>query len=424
MSAIQNRFSPYANRVLAWTQKEVEKLQHGKIEPEHLLLGLIHDKQCAAHRILDSLKVDLFNLESELRASLQTLPQEKSERLEMSEGMKEVLELSLESVGVLQRPYLGTEHLLVGLLRSITTRAYPILRRAGVSYNQVLNQLKSIPYEGTPRNRQPTAAFQPVVSEPEETLSPIQIIARISPIFWGLAAATVLSGMAAYKNWLESGIAVFLFVTLGWIVSLSLHEFGHAIVAYYGGDRSVINRGYLTLNPLRYTHGFLSIILPLIYLAIGGIGLPGGAVYINIGRIPKKVTRSLVAAAGPIMTAMFTAVLTLPFVFGLFQNLFYTHRDFIAGWTVLVFIQLTSLVFNLLPIPGLDGFGILLPWLPPTVVRRIGAFGSLTIVLIFLLFAQNTPISRVFWNSIIRVITLLNMDFDLVILGLELYRFW
>src|SRR5215470_20002981 len=75
--------------------------------------------------------------------------------------------------------------------------------------------------------------------------------------------------------------AVFPFVLVGWLISLCLHEFGHAIAAYTCGDLSVPNKGYLTLNPLRYTDLQFSIVWPLLFLAFGGIGLPGGAVHVN-----------------------------------------------------------------------------------------------------------------------------------------------
>ena len=70
----------------------------------------------------------------------------------------------------------------------------------------------------------------------------------------------------------------FAIVLVGWVFSLCLHEFSHALVAYYGGDTTVREKGYLTFNPLKYTHPVYSIVLPLLFLVMGGIGLPGGAV--------------------------------------------------------------------------------------------------------------------------------------------------
>ena len=74
---------------------------------------------------------------------------------------------------------------------------------------------------------------------------------------------------------------MFIFVIAGWMVSLCLHEFGHAFTAWRFGDHDVAVRGYLTLNPLKYSNPMLSIVLPLLFIALGGIGLPGGAVWVR-----------------------------------------------------------------------------------------------------------------------------------------------
>ena len=76
---------------------------------------------------------------------------------------------------------------------------------------------------------------------------------------------------------------VFVLVVAGWLVSLCLHEFGHAYTAWRFGDHDVAVRGYLTLNPLKYSNPMLSLGLPLLFIALGGIGLPGGAVYVRTG---------------------------------------------------------------------------------------------------------------------------------------------
>jgi Zn-dependent protease len=91
----------------------------------------------------------------------------------------------------------------------------------------------------------------------------------------------------------------FYIVTVGWIFSVCLHEFSHAIAAYKGGDVTVRDKGYLTFNPLRYTHPVTSLVLPLIVLAIGGIGLPGGAVFINRALLRSRAWDTWVSLAGP-----------------------------------------------------------------------------------------------------------------------------
>src|SRR5690606_13342032 len=136
---------------------------------------------------------------------------------------------------------------------------------------------------------------------------------RVSPVFLGLVAAMAASGAWLYFQEDAHPIVVFIFVTIGWIISLALHEFGHAVTAYWGGDHSVEERGYLTLNPLKYTHPLLSIIMPVIFLLLGGIGLPGGAVYVNLGAIRSRWMQSTVSVAGPAANAIFAVLLAIPF---------------------------------------------------------------------------------------------------------------
>ncbi|ETZ91370.1 peptidase, M50B family protein [Mycobacteroides abscessus MAB_030201_1075] len=78
-------------------------------------------------------------------------------------------------------------------------------------------------------------------------------------------------------------------------MSLCLHEFGHAYTAWRFGDTQA--RGYLTLNPLQYTDPVLSIALPLVFIALGGIGLPGGGVRAPAGMTNRQ--RTIVSLAGP-----------------------------------------------------------------------------------------------------------------------------
>ena len=123
---------------------------------------------------------------------------------------------------------------------------------------------------------------------------------QISPIFIFIVSVMLITGFLTYNNLPGVRFWMFLFITSGWIVSLSLHEFGHAYTAFKSGDYSVAEKGYLNLNPLKYTNIFMSILLPIVFLMMGGIGFPGGAVYIDLASIKEKTHRSLVSAAGPI----------------------------------------------------------------------------------------------------------------------------
>jgi Zn-dependent protease len=219
-------------------------------------------------------------------------------------------------------------------------------------------------------------------------------------------------------------IAIFVFVTVGWIVSLALHEFGHAAMAYIGGDHSAAERGYLTLNPLKYTHPMLSIIMPVVFLLLGGIGLPGGAVYVNMGAIRSRWMQSVVSAAGPGANALFAALLALPFLLIQDANFFVEHIFFWAAIALLIFLQITAILFNLIPMPGLDGFGILAPWLPESVHRMLAPFYSFGFLLLIFMFWYVDAFSEAFWNFVWLLLLSLNVWPQLVEIGFSMYRFW
>ena len=157
-----------------------------------------------------------------------------------------------------------------------------------------------------------------------------------------------------------------LLVIGGWAVSLCLHEFGHAVFAYRGGDREVYFKGYLTLDPRRYTDPVLSIVLPLLFLLIGAIPLPGGAVWINHHVLRNKRVESLVSLAGPASNLLIGVLIAIvvsavPMPIGL-----------AAALSLLALFQVLAFVLNILPIPGLDGWGVIEPWLPYE-ARQLGA---------------------------------------------------
>ncbi len=153
-------------------------------------------------------------------------------------------------------------------------------------------------------------------------------------------------------------LEVTLFVSIGWIVSICLHEFGHAILAYWGGDTSVKGKGYLTLNPFKYSEPGYSLILPLLFLMMGGVGLPGTAVYINNQNLGSRWRQSAVAAAGPI-----ASILTVLAFAGIFRVVSSPIAWVQPALAFLIWLQVWGLLINLLPIPSLDGFGIIEPFL-------------------------------------------------------------
>jgi Zn-dependent protease len=244
---------------------------------------------------------------------------------------------------------------------------------------------------------------------------------RPSPIFLGLIAVCATGGWIAWTGWGEIRVGVFVFVVAGWLLSLCLHEYAHALVAYRSGDRGVAEKGYLTLNPLRYSDAMLSIVLPLVFVLLGGIGLPGGAVWIDRGRIPGRLRHSLISAAGPLVNVAFALLLLVAVVRS--GAAFEGREQFWAALAFLGFLQVTAAVLNLLPIPGLDGFGIIEPWLPREWVRQAGQVSPFGLLIVFgLLWVPQ--INRAFFDGIYRLVDAVGVNPVLVQYGDQLFRFW
>lgn len=247
--------------------------------------------------------------------------------------------------------------------------------------------------------------------------SPARQTRGISPIF--LLVLAVFAGI-----WWElatgrgGAIGVFAFVFMGWIISLCLHEWGHAVAAWFGGDRGVAEFGYLTLNPAKYANPFVSLILPLAFLAVGGIGLPGGAVYVNTQALRGTGWRVAVSAAGPAMNFVFLIVIALAARFA-------PMSDALAGaLAFLAFVQATAFILNLLPIPGLDGFGIIEPFFPEHERAAMAQIGSWVSLLFFVLILSVPQLLAPVWNVAQILSNAVGVDSGEIIYGYGLFRFW
>ncbi|MGW7439020.1 site-2 protease family protein [Streptomyces sp. NPDC054849] len=244
---------------------------------------------------------------------------------------------------------------------------------------------------------------------------------RISSVFIGIVAVMVVTGWAVWTGYSTStGLAVFLSVTSAWIVSLCLHEYAHARTALHGGDLSVGAKGYLTLNPLKYTHWLLSIVLPVIFVILGGLGLPGGAVYIEHGRIQGRWKHSLISAAGPLTNVAFAVVCTAPFWLDALDGVPMPFRFALA---FLALLQVSAAILNFLPVPGLDGYGVIEPWLSHRVRREVEPLAPYGLIGIFVLL-WIPGVNAVFFDAVEGVLSGLGVSELDWWCGRDLYRFW
>jgi Zn-dependent protease len=253
-------------------------------------------------------------------------------------------------------------------------------------------------------------------------IRPLRQSVRPSPVFLAIVALTVVGGVLA---WLATDptkpmarVGVFIFVIAGFLVSLCLHEFAHAYTAWRFGDRDVEVRGYLTLNPLKYSHPLLSLGLPALFIALGGIGLPGGAVYVRTSWMTKR-QKTLVSLAGPATNVVFAIVVLAVTSLLAAQE----HLVFWAAMAFLGFLQVTAFVLNILPVPGLDGYSALEPHLRPQTQRMLEpAKGWAFFVLLLLLFTPQ--VNRWFFGVIDWLFGLSGLNPDLWRVGMLLTRFW
>ena len=246
---------------------------------------------------------------------------------------------------------------------------------------------------------------------------------RPSPIFLAFVALAALGGWLAWRDDLPNhrlaDFGVFLMVVALWVVSLCLHEFAHAYAAYRAGDRSVEAAGYLTLNPLRYAHPVLSILIPLLFIVQGGIGLPGGAVYLHRHSFRSKASQSVAAAAGPLTNALFAAVLLV---------LVHAHQDgahvrFWTGLGFMAFLQITATVLNLLPIPGLDGWAIIEPFVDPVTAdgaEKVKPWGMIGVIVLLQMQTLNTW----FFNLVYRIYDSSGVPRIVAQIGHAAFKFW
>jgi Zn-dependent protease len=213
----------------------------------------------------------------------------------------------------------------------------------------------------------------------------------------------------------------FVLVLVGWVFSLCLHEFSHALVAYLGGDTTVREKGYLTFNPLKYTHPVYSLLLPMLFLLMGGIGLPGGAVYIETWRLRSRRWESAVSLAGPAANLVLAVLLAIVLRFAPVGP---TNGSIWPALGFLAFLQVTAVVLNLLPVPPFDGYGALAPYLKPELRAQINRYLGMVTIGVFLILWWVPFVNTLFWQLVLWITLQLEIPSDLVIAGLRGFQFW
>ena len=149
------RLTQRARRVLSLAHQEAERLRHSYIGTEHLLLGLIHEEGGVAARVLRELGMETQRVEQFVE---KLTPPGKHEggKIDLSPGTQQVLQYAFEEAKKLGSSYVSTEHLLLGLVRYNEGIALNILRKLGVTPEQIRRQTRRVLQASSSPRRRPT----------------------------------------------------------------------------------------------------------------------------------------------------------------------------------------------------------------------------------------------------------------------------
>lgn len=194
------------------------------------------------------------------------------------------------------------------------------------------------------------------------------------------------------------------------ILAVSFHEAAHAWAADRLGDPSARMMGRVTLNPVKHIDPIGSLLVPL-FLAVSGAGFMFGwakpvPVYLHNLSDPKR-DNGLIAAAGPgsnLLQALLAAFLLRTFTFAP-DFLFPAIKPFMTFCAASIFVNVILAIFNMVPIPPLDGGSVLAGFLPDDMAEKymsIRGYGMLIILLIFII----DPLNLGIWERFIAPIVL------------------
>lgn len=157
------RFTDRARSVLVLAQEEARLLNHSFIGTEHLLLGMIREGEGVAARALESLGIELGAIRERVRATI-TMPVDPTDpgSPPFTPRAKQVLEYSLREALQLGHNYIGTEHLLLGLVREGEGVAAQALRSSGIELSQIRQEVMRLLSGFQQRESQGSVGFSPL----------------------------------------------------------------------------------------------------------------------------------------------------------------------------------------------------------------------------------------------------------------------
>ncbi|MBI3761828.1 MAG: ATP-dependent Clp protease ATP-binding subunit, partial [Chloroflexi bacterium] len=144
MADKMQRFTQRARRVLSLAQEEAERLRHPYIGTEHLLLGLMREEGGVAGRVLRDLGLEPRRIQEMIERTIGSGGRTSFAKIDLAPGTKRVLELAVDEARRMGHHYIGTEHLLLGLVRQNEGLAIDVLKKLGVSPEQIRRQTRRV----------------------------------------------------------------------------------------------------------------------------------------------------------------------------------------------------------------------------------------------------------------------------------------
>ncbi len=212
------RFTDRARRVVVLAQEEARHLDHNYIGTEHILLGLIHEREGVAARALTALDISLEAVRAQVEEIIGRGDQAPTGHIPFTPRAKKVLELSLREALALGHNYIGTEHILLGLIREGEGVAAQVLVKLGGSLDRVrqqviqlladasqlqAEQVAGMPTRITQQQAMAMVAGGPGAYQEQEPPELVRVVPLAREVLRGFGIRMVLISLEVWTGWLD-----------------------------------------------------------------------------------------------------------------------------------------------------------------------------------------------------------------------------
>jgi len=196
------RFTERARKVVFYAQEEAQRFGEGYVSTEHLLLGLVREQDSVAARVLDKLGVSLGRIKAEIEKQLPRGDVRNNQEMSLTPRAKRVIDLAYDEARNLNNNYIGTEHLLLGLIREGDGLAGRVLNKLGVDLERARREVMSL-QDGDSGSPRPGPSQRGSSSSRESTASRTQTLDEFGRDLTQLARMGKLDPVVGRQNEIE-----------------------------------------------------------------------------------------------------------------------------------------------------------------------------------------------------------------------------